>query len=100
MAGSGPQTLATADAVLKDLYVGPIIEQTNYKTFMLDMIDRDSDHIDHTGRRAIIPTHIRGNQSATSFSEGGTLATPGAQTYLDAIVLIRDHDAGMEITDK
>jgi hypothetical protein len=94
------QTLSTADAVLKDLYRGPIIEQTNYKTFMLDMIERDSESIDFTGRRAIFPTHMRGNPSSTSHSEGGTLATPGAQTYLDAIVAIRDHNAGMEITDK
>jgi hypothetical protein len=36
-------TLATADAILKDLYRGPIIDQLNYKTYMLDMIERDAE---------------------------------------------------------
>jgi hypothetical protein len=55
------QTLATADAILKDLYRGPIIEQLNYKTYMLDMIERDGDSVDFTGRRAIFPVHSAPN---------------------------------------
>jgi hypothetical protein len=94
------QTLATADAILKDLYRGPIIEQLNYKTYMLDMIQRDGDSVDFTGRRAIFPVHSSPNQSSTSISDGGTLPTPGVQGYQDGIVAIRYHSAGMEITDQ
>jgi len=94
------QTLATADAILKDLYRGPIIEQLNYKTYMLDMIERDGDSVDFTGRRAIFPVHSAPNFSPTSFTDGGTLATPGIQGYQDGIVAIKYHDAGMEITDQ
>lgn len=94
------QTLATADAILKDLYRGPVIEQLNYKTYMLDQIERDSDSVDFTGRRAIFPVHSSPNMSSTSFGDGGTLATPGAQGYLDGIVSIKYHNAGMEITDQ
>jgi hypothetical protein len=93
------QTLATADAILKDLYRGPIIEQLNYKTYMLDMIERDSDRVDYTGRRAIFPVHSAPNFSPTSISDGGTLPTPGTQGYQDGIVNIRFHSSAMEITD-
>ena len=94
------QTLATADSVLKDLYRGPIIEQLNYKTYMLDMIERDSESVDFTGRRAIFPVHSAPNFSPTSIADGGTLPTPGLQGYQDGIVNIKYHAAAMEITDQ
>src|SRR3954451_4112202 len=94
------QTLATADALLKDVYRGPIIEQLNYKTYMLDQIQRDSDSVDFTGRRAIFPVHSSPNFSPTSIVDGGTLPTPGTQGYLDGIVNIRYHAGGMALTDQ
>jgi hypothetical protein len=94
------QTLATADALLKDVYRGPIIEQLNYKTYMLDQIQRDSDSVDFTGRRAIFPVHSAPNFSPTSIVDGGTLPTPGTQGYLDGIVNIRYHAGGMALTDQ
>lgn len=94
------QTLATADAVLRDLYVGPIIEQINYKTYMLDQIERDSDHVDFTGRRAIVPLHTQGNRKRGSIPDGGTLPVPGIQSYQDAIVGIKYHAQGLSLTDQ
>lgn len=94
------ETMATADALFKDTYRGPIIELTNYKTFMLDKIERDGSDFEYAGRRVIFPTEIRGNPSGTSMAEGGTLATPGHAEYLDGIVTLFDHDAGLELTDK
>jgi hypothetical protein len=79
-------TLATADAILKDLLRGPIREQTNYKTWMLDKIERDSERVDFEGRRAIMPLHTSQNPSEGSISDGGTLATPGIEGYAG-----RDH---------
>lgn len=92
-------TLATADAILKDVYRGPIIEQLNYKTYMLDMIERDSDHVDYTGRRAIVPVESAGNESPSSTSDGGTLVDPQIDLEQDAILLIRYHDGGLELSD-
>lgn len=94
------QTLSTADAILKDLYRGPIIDQLNYKTFMLDQIERDSDSVDFSGRRAIVPVHARPNFSPTSITDGGTLPAPGYQEYADAIISIKYHAGAMEITDQ
>ena len=93
------QTLTTADAILKDLYVGPIVEQLNYKTYLLDQIERDSDHIDHTGRRAVVPVHVGRNRGRGSRADGGTLPTAGIQTWADAIVPIRYHYTSIEVTD-
>jgi hypothetical protein len=92
-------TLATADAILKDVYRGPIIEQLNYKTWMLDMIERDSESVDFTGRRAIVPVEATGNESPSSTTDGGTLVDPQIDTEQDAIIAIRYHDGGLELTD-
>ena len=92
-------TLATADAILKDVYRGPIIEQLNYKTYMLDMIERDSESVDFTGRRAVVPVEATGNESPSSTTDGGTLVDPQVDTEQDAIILIRYHDGGLELTD-
>lgn len=94
------QTLAAFDAALKDLYVGPIVEQMNQKTYLLDQIERDADHIDHTGRRAVVPLHKNRNRGRKSIADGGTLPTAGAQVYLDAIVPLRYHTYGIELTDQ
>src|SRR3954469_8131050 len=93
------QNLTNADAILKDLYVGPIVEQLNYKTYMLDQIERDSDHIDHTGRRAIIPLHVGRNRGRGSRADAGTLPVAGTQTWADAVVPIKYHYTGIEVSD-
>lgn len=93
------QTLATADAILKDLYVGPIVEQLNQKTWLIDQIERDSDQIDHTGRRAVVPVHSGRNRGRGSRGDNANLPVAGKQSYQDAIIAIRYHYYGMELTD-
>ena len=93
------QTLAAADAILKDLYVGPIVEQLNNKTYLIDQIERDVDSVDHTGRRAIVPLHTTRTRGRGSRGDNANLPVAGRQGYQDAIVPIRYHYYGMEITD-
>jgi hypothetical protein len=93
------QTLATADAILKDFYVGPIVEALNYKTYLIDQIERDSDHIDHTGRRAIVPIHSNRNRGRGARGDNSTLPTAGRQAWQDAIINIRYFYYGIEVTD-
>jgi hypothetical protein len=93
------QTLAAADAILKDLYVGPVVEQLNYKTYMIDQIERDSQSIDHTGRRAVCPIHSNRNRGRGSRGDGGNLPAAGTQTWQDAIVHIRYNYSAIEVTD-
>lgn len=93
-------TLATADAILKDLTPGPIREVTNYRTWMLDNhIERNSDRVDFEGRRVIMPLHTSQNPSEASMVDGGTLATPGIEGNADAILPIRYVSSGLELTD-
>jgi hypothetical protein len=94
------QTLAALDAILKDEYVGPIVEELNQKTYLLDQIERDADHIDHTGRRAIFPVHKNRNRGRRSIADGGELPAAGGQVYLDGIVPLRYHYYGIELTDQ
>lgn len=93
------QTLSAADAILKDMYVGPIVEQLNKKTYMLDQIERDSEHIDHTGRRAVIPLHTGRNRGRGARGSGGTLPNAGRQGYADAIIKLTYQYTGIEIDD-
>ena len=94
------QTMTTADAILKDLYVGPIIEQLNYKSYMIDQIERESNFTqDHTGRRAIVPVHTARNRGRGSRGDGGTLPTAGYQSYADAIIPLTQHYQAIEVTD-
>lgn len=93
------QTLSTADAIVKDLYVGPVIEQINQKTYLLDQVDRDVDSIDHTGRRAIVPLHTARNRGRGSRGDNSNLPVAGKQSWQDAIIPIRYHYYGMELTD-
>jgi hypothetical protein len=96
MAGS---SMATADAVLKEYYVGPIVEMINQKTYLIDQIERDSDHIDLVGRRAVFPTHKSRNRGRGSTGDGGGLPTAGKQGYQAGQVPIRYNYYGIELTD-
>lgn len=93
------QSLALADAILKDLYVGPIVEQLNQKTYLLDQLQRDADHVDHTGRRAVVPVHKNRNYGQFSGGDAATLVNAGRQDWADAIIPLRYHYAGIELTD-
>lgn len=67
---------------------------------MLDQIERDSEHIDLYGRRAIIPVHTNRNRGRGSRADGGILPKAGRQSYQDAIVHIKGHFSGIEVTDQ
>jgi hypothetical protein len=55
--------------------------------------------VDFTGRRAIVPVEATGNESPSSTTDGGTLVDPQIDTEQDAIIAIRYHDGGLELTD-
>lgn len=92
-------TLSAGDALLKDYYISPIIEQVNYKTYMLDQVERDSEHVDFQGRRWIYPVHSGRNRGRGSRGDNASLPVAGYQTDQDAIDKIKYHYYAMEITD-
>ena len=95
------QTLTTFDALLKNVYRGPIVELLNHETYLLDQLSKQNvnDMGSFNGRQMIFPVHVSRNRGRGATTDGGTLATAGKQGYLDGIVPIRYFDQGIEITD-
>lgn len=94
------QTMTYADSVLKDVYAGPVIEQLNYKTYMIDMIERETQfQMDARGRKAIVPVHAGRNRGRGARAEGGVLPVAGRQTWDDAQIRINYFYQGIELTD-
>ncbi|MGE4426041.1 MAG: phage major capsid protein [Solirubrobacteraceae bacterium] len=81
------QTLANADAVLKDDYQGPVNEQLNNANVLLAEVERNTK--DFTGRRALLPLHVGRNKGVGNRAERGTLPTPGNQQYDDIFIPVR-----------
>jgi hypothetical protein len=94
------QTLATADGILRDFYTDLVIEQTNYKTYMLDRVEADSTHVDFEGRRAVFSVESAPNQSHGAIVDGGTLPNTGQENYAAGIVNIKYLAGGFEISDQ
>ena len=70
------------------------------KSDLLEQIERDSDHVEHTGRRAVVPVHKNRNWGLKSIADGGVLPTAGRQEWADAIIPIRAHTLAIELTDQ
>ena len=70
-------TLATFQSILKEFYIGPVIEELNNEIFVLEMFEKAV--VDWQGRVAIIPVHVSRNSGVGFRQEGG-----GANTLPDA----------------
>lgn len=77
--------LSAAGNVLKTRYLGPIREQLNNKTILMNKINRKDQMI--SGKNFTIPLHSSRNASAgVGRDDGGTLPTAGQQGYETAVV--------------
>lgn len=77
--------LSAAGNVLKTRYLGPIREQLNNKTILMNKINRKDQSI--SGKSFTIPLHTSRNASAgVGRADGGTLPTAGNQGYETAVV--------------
>lgn len=77
-------TLQTIDSILKTQYLGPVREQLNNATVLLNRIDKDQDSV--VGKNFTIPVHFGGNTGVGSAGENAVLPTAGNQQYKDTIV--------------
>jgi len=95
------QTLTTFDALLKNVYRGPIVELLNQETYLIDQVEKSNVNNlgAFTGRQLVFPVHVSRNRGRGATTDGGGLATAGAQGYLDGIVSIRYFDTGIELSD-
>lgn len=71
--------LTTAESILKEFYIAPIIEQLNQECFALQTFETEA--VDWQGKKAIVPVHISRNVGVGFRGEGQALPTAGAQGY-------------------
>ena len=82
--------LSALDAVLKENYpVKDITEVINKEILLLSRIDKSSEGIDATGRRAVVPLKYGFNQGVGARAEGGTLPTAGAARFKDTLIYLK-----------
>jgi len=96
------QTLTNFDAILKNVYRGPIVEQLNQESYAIDQFQRvaANDMGAFSGRKVIFPIHIGRNRGRAAITDGGVLPTAGTQSYADGEVTIRYFAQGIELTDQ
>lgn len=78
------QTLALADAVLKEDYKGPLRKQINDSVVLAAQVAKNRD--DLVGRRAIIPLQVGRNTGVGARLEGEAMPPAGNQATVDQIV--------------
>jgi hypothetical protein len=95
------QTLATADAILKTVYRGGLVELLNQETYILDQIQQtNANNLGaFNGRQLIFAVHSARNRGRGAVTDGGTLATAGTQGTLDGTVTLKSFNMGIELTD-
>jgi hypothetical protein len=72
-------TLTTFESILKEFYLGPVIEEINNEVHVLEMFEKAT--VDWQGRVAIIPVHVDRNTGVSFAAENTALPTAGAQGY-------------------
>jgi hypothetical protein len=79
-------TTTTADSILKNRYLGPIREQIENSSVLLAELKKET-KLKPSGKNWTLPLHT-GRNSTAGFGrgEGGTLPTPGNQTYTTAVI--------------
>src|SRR5271170_886664 len=95
------QTLTTADAILKNVYRGTIVELLNQECYMIDQVEKQNanDVGKFDGRQLMIAVHTGRNRGSGVAADGGGLAAAGYQSYLNAIIPIHYFNEGIELTD-
>jgi len=96
------QTLTNFDAILKNVYRGPIVEQLNQESYAIDQFERvaANDMGSFSGKQVIFPIHTGRNRGRASITDGGVLPTAGTQSYADGYVTMRYFTQGIELSDQ
>lgn len=90
------QTLALADAVLKDDYQGPVRKQINDSCKLVAQAMKNTS--DFVGRRAVIPCQMTRNTGVGSRLEGEVMPSAGNQGTVTQIVPLRSHYGRIRFT--
>lgn len=83
----GALNLAAADAVLKEDYKGPVVDQLNNANVLLAQLEKNTDDI--VGRRFVQSLHVGRNSGVGARGESQTLPAAGNQQYEDIFGPVR-----------
>ncbi len=72
-------TLATVDKILKEYYLGPVVEQLNNEVLLLSRLEARSE--DLVGKAAFVPLHTGRSTGIGAVGENVPLPAAGAQKY-------------------
>ena len=76
MAGA---TLTTVDSILKEYYLGPVVEQLNNEVLLLSRLESRSE--DLVGKAAFVPLHTGRSTGIGAVGESADLPAAGSQEY-------------------
>ena len=96
-----PQDTTTSgfDASLKDVYAGPIRDQLNEKTRLLDLFTKgDVEQMEWEGRQVVFSLRKSRNSGVKATAEGGLLPVAGKQGYANLKVPMRFIEGRIELT--
>lgn len=91
--------LTAFDAVLKDVYQGPLREQLNEETRLLDLFTKgEIDQYEWQGRQMIVPLHKSRNSGVKAAAENGYLPSAGSQGYAKLAIPMKYVYGRIELT--
>ncbi len=95
------QTTTAFDAVLKEVYIGPIRSQLNAKTRLLsDFTKADITQYEWEGRQVIVPLRTARNVGVKALKEEGLIPTPGRQAYSKLVIPVKHWLGRIELTTR
>lgn len=91
-------TVAQYNAVLKDVYQGPIRNQIRKQTAIYDRVKKVGEHIVQNGRQAVFPILLGWPQGIGAANDGAPLPDAGQSRYVDCLVPIKHTYARIQVT--
>lgn len=92
-------TVSGFDAALKDVYAGPIRNQLNEKTRLLDLFTKgDIEQYEWEGRQVVLSLRKSRNSGVKATAEGGGLPIAGKQGYANLKIPMRFIQGRIELT--
>lgn len=88
--------IATLGAILKDLYLPPVVEQLNNEVLFLQRLEPRSQEI--YGNQAVVPLHKNRSGGIGSRNETGALPPAGSQGYAKAVFDLKQHYGRVKVT--
>lgn len=86
------------DAVLKDFYYGPIVKQLNDSTPLLQRLESTTDHVDMSGRQAVVPLWTGRSPGKGWRLEGEALPVSGSQSTKKAVFTLKTAYGSFRLT--